>query len=251
MSTVVLLHGSGQGPASWVRVKQTLEAEREHVLTPSMLGYSPSPPAEPGYSLEREVEHLAQALTGVESFHLVAHSLGAMFALHLAARRPARILSLTLVDPVVVSLLRRYDESGYAEMDAQYQAFMAALPDTETAAQRFVDHWNGAGTWRSLPDRARQAMRSMVPKIELEMVAARTDTSLHESLFGAAPPACVIVGGRTLVAARAGARILAELLETPKREIADAAHMLPLTHSADVAALVLERVRSVAPPNSG
>jgi pimeloyl-ACP methyl ester carboxylesterase len=209
-----------------------------------MLGYAASPPAEPGYSLEQEIEHLARALAGVESFHLVAHSLGAMFALHLAARRPARVLSLTLVDPVVVSLLRRYDEAGYAEMDAQYQAFMTALPDIETAAQRFVDHWNGAGTWRSLPDRARHAMRSMVPKIELEMIAARTDTSLHESLFRAAPPSCVIVGGKTLLAARASARILAESLKTPEREIAEAAHMLPLTHAADVAARVLERVRS-------
>lgn len=244
MSTVVLLHGSGQGPASWSRVKQALEAEKEQVLTPSMLGYSPLPPADPGYSLEQEVEHLAQALTGVESFHLVAHSLGAMFALHLAARRPARVLSLTLVDPVVVSLLRRYDEAGYAEMDAQYQAFMTALPDTEAAAQRFVDHWNGAGTWRSLPDRPRQAMRTMVSKIEFEMIAARTDTSLHESLFRAAPPSCVIVGGNTLLAAQASARILAELLETPAREIAKTAHMLPLTHAANVAAMVLERVRS-------
>jgi pimeloyl-ACP methyl ester carboxylesterase len=209
-----------------------------------MLGYSASPPPEPGSTLEQEVEHLTRALAPAEPFHLVAHSLGAMFALHLAARRPGRVLSLTLVDPVVVSLLRRYDEAGYAEMDAQYQAFMMALPDIETAARRFVDHWNGAGTWRSLPDEARHAMRSMVPKIELEMMAARADTSLHESLFRAAPPSCVIVGGKTLLAARASARILAELLKTREWEIAEAAHMLPLTHAADVAGGVLERLRS-------
>ena len=57
-----------------------------------------------------------------------------MFSLHLAARLPERVLCLTLVDPVVVSLLRRYDEAGCAEMDAQYQVFMTALPDTENAA---------------------------------------------------------------------------------------------------------------------
>jgi pimeloyl-ACP methyl ester carboxylesterase len=128
-------------------------------------------------------------------------------------------------------------------MDAQYQAFMTALPDTEAAAQRFVDHWNGAGTWHSLPLRPRQGMMSMVPKVELEMIAARTDTSLYESLFRTAPPSRVIVGGKTLLAARASARILAELLKAPQREIAEAAHMLPLTHPAEVATLVLERVR--------
>lgn len=240
---IVLLHGSGQGPMSWARVRLALEAAHAEVLTPPMLGYHAAPPAEPGYSVEQEVDHLAKAVAGLESFDLVAHSLGATFALHLASRAPRRVRSLTLVDPVVVSLLGRYDAAGYVEMEAQYQAFMTALPDAEAAAQRFVDHWNGAGTWRSLPDKARGAVRAMVPKLELEMRAARGDTALHEALFQVRPPARVIVGSKTLVAARATARVLAELLQAPQHELADAAHMLPLTHAAEVSALVLEQVR--------
>ncbi len=42
----------------------------------------------------------------------------------------ARVARLTLLDPVVVSILRvPGEEAALAEMEAQYQRFMDALPD--------------------------------------------------------------------------------------------------------------------------
>jgi hypothetical protein len=55
---------------------------------------------------------------------------------------------MTLIDPVVVSVLRdQGEEAGYAEMEAQYQRFMGSLPDQTKAARVFVEHWSGKGAW--------------------------------------------------------------------------------------------------------
>jgi len=55
--------------------------------------------------------------------HLVAHSLGAMFGCYLLGALGPRVTRLTLVDPVIVSVLRETGENeGYAEMEAQTSA---------------------------------------------------------------------------------------------------------------------------------
>ena len=98
--------------------------------------------------------------------------------LHLRRALGSRVTRMTLIDPVVVNVLRdQGEEASYAEMEEQYQRFMGGLPDQTKAARVFVEHWSGKGAWESIGERARSVITSLVPKLRLEMISARCDTT--------------------------------------------------------------------------
>jgi pimeloyl-ACP methyl ester carboxylesterase len=69
-----------------------------------LLGFGQSPkPANCMYRLKDHVEAIETSLIepqNLSSFHLVAHSMGCIIALALAAKHPTRVKSITLVAPV-------------------------------------------------------------------------------------------------------------------------------------------------------
>ncbi|ADO69885.1 alpha/beta fold hydrolase [Stigmatella aurantiaca] len=240
-SAIVLLHGSANGSYSWGRVRNALIAAGKNVFAPDMLGYGSSRPPGPAYGIEEEVAHLKQAVEGqgIGRFHLVAHSLGSMFGLHLRRALGERVTRLTLIDPVVVSVLREQGEAaGYAEMEAQYQGFMGEAEPT-SAARFFVEHWSGRGTWSAIGDRARAVIVSLVPRLRLEMQITRSDPTGLAFFAEAPPPTEILMGEKTLVAPRATARQLARAFHAASVVVPEAAHMIPLTHPEAVVRAVL------------
>ena len=156
---------------------------------------------------------------------------------------------MTLVDPVLVSVLREYGEDdAYAEMEEQYQRFMSLSADHEAAAHFFVDHWSGAGAWAAMGARGRAMVASLVPTLRLEMTATRSDTATLTWLAESPPPTSILVGERTLLAPRAAARLLGTALEAATIVVPGAAHMIPITHPQAVAEAVRREV--VAPNQS-
>lgn len=229
---LVLLHGSGNGSWCWKKVSAALAARGDDALTPEMLGYGASPNPSEHWSFAEETDHLRQLVdaSGAQSVHLVAHSLGATFGLYLLRALGERVGRITLVDPIVVSVLREtQEEAGFAEMEDQYQRFMAVSEPTD-AARVFVEHWSGEGTWPYLGDRARRSIIEAVPKMRLEMAASRGDATVLADLLTFRPQATVLVGERTRVAPQAVARQLARALGVPVTTVAGAGHMIPVTH---------------------
>jgi len=85
---------------------------------------------------------------------------------------------MTIVEPVVVSILReRGEEAVAAEMEKQYQRFMSLSNDPEAAAQFFVEHWSGPGAWDVMGRRGRATVAALVPKLRLEMTMTRSDAA--------------------------------------------------------------------------
>jgi pimeloyl-ACP methyl ester carboxylesterase len=241
---IVLLHGSANGSFSYRAIKSALTQAGKTVFAPDLIGYGDAPKASPNYGIREEVGHLANFLEerSVREFHLVAHSLGAMIGLHLARALRGRVTRLTLIDPVVVSVLRAPgEETALAEMEAQYGRFMDALPDNERAACAFVEHWSGAGTWDAIGQKAHAVLASLAPKIRLEMISARTDLTDLAALTEFRPHVTtVMVGEKTLVAPRATARLFAGALGGKTVIVPGAAHMIPLTHPTAVVDAVIE-----------
>jgi pimeloyl-ACP methyl ester carboxylesterase len=236
-NVIVLLHGSANGSRLWRRVQSGLTSLGFNVFAPDMLGYGEAPAPSDIYSIQEEVAHLVRAfdLQGVGTMHLVAYSLGSMIGLHLRRALGARVTRMTLIDPVVVSVLREPgEEAGYAEMEEQYRRFMDSLPDQRKAARVFVEHWSGKGAWESIGERARSVIASLVPKLRLEMIAARSDTTGVAFFAESPPPTTILIGEETLVAPRATARQLAPALRAETLIVLRAAHMIPLTHAAAV-----------------
>ena len=98
--TILLLHGNAESGASWYRWVPVL-ARRFRVLRPDMRGFGQSTPMPRDFpwSLDRIIEdysRLADTL-GIGRFHLVGAKIAGVIARAFAARRPERVLTLTVV----------------------------------------------------------------------------------------------------------------------------------------------------------
>ena len=83
---------------------------------------------------------------------------------------------------------------------------------------------------------------SLVPKLRLEMIGARSDTAGVEFFAESAPPTTILIGEKTLVAPLATARQLAPVLQAKTFIVPGAGHMIPLTHVAAVVDAVQREV---------
>jgi pimeloyl-ACP methyl ester carboxylesterase len=98
---LLCIHGLGGSSNTWTPLLAALSNFK--VIRPDLPGSARSTlPAEPlsieGYAASLEV---LLASLGVESVHVMAHSLGTVVAQHLAVRNPGKIKSLALFGPLV------------------------------------------------------------------------------------------------------------------------------------------------------
>lgn len=93
---IVLVHGTGGSSRYWENLLPHLSGRR--IVAPDLLGFGRSPWPDVDYTVGLHVDALADALAGEDGgVHLVGHSLGALLAVELAARDPAKVRALTLV----------------------------------------------------------------------------------------------------------------------------------------------------------
>lgn len=97
---VVLLHGLGSSSADWPEQQAVLQA-RHRVVAVDLPGHGGSPLPPGRLTIEGMARDVAALLApmGEEPAHVVGLSLGACVALRLALQSPARVHTLTLVNP--------------------------------------------------------------------------------------------------------------------------------------------------------
>lgn len=96
---VVCLHGvTGRG-AGWHRLAERCLANHR-VLAPDLIGHGASP-YEPPWSISEHLETIVAAV-GVQPAAWIGHSFGGRLAFELAARRPALVERLVLLDPALL-----------------------------------------------------------------------------------------------------------------------------------------------------
>ena len=99
-STVLMLHGNAESGLAWYAWTPRL-ARRFRVVRPDMRGFGRSSPMPRDYpwSLDRLIGDFCDLMDhlGVQRFHLVGAKIGGTIARAFAARRPERIITLTVV----------------------------------------------------------------------------------------------------------------------------------------------------------
>jgi pimeloyl-ACP methyl ester carboxylesterase len=250
---IVLLHCSSGSSGAWAPVMNHL-AQDYRVLAPDLLGYGRTAPWPRDAPLGPDAElGVVEALLDVAGrpAHLVGHSYGGTVALRAARRFPRRVASLTLIEPVAFHLLRRADEpDGWREIAALAERHLALVGEGRDAeaAEAFVSYWTGPKAWQRMPDAARDSAVRTAAKVAAEwrlMFAAEDD---RDAVAGMDAPTLLICGGRTRTPARRVVQVLRRALpHAPYHEIADAGHMSPLTHPADIAEAIRRHVVSINP----
>jgi 3-oxoadipate enol-lactonase len=98
--TILMLHGNAEGSLAWYAWVPKL-ARAYRVVRPDMRGFGESTPMTRDYdwTLDRLIEDFCQLMDhlGIARFHLVGAKIGGTIARAFAARRPERLITLTVV----------------------------------------------------------------------------------------------------------------------------------------------------------
>ncbi len=248
--TVLLLHATASAGAQWQALAETLRSGWR-VVAPDLYGYGESDPW-PGHALFALAEEaaLADAVLadiGRGRLHLIGHSYGGAVALRFAMQQPERLQSLTLIEPVAFHLLRE-ETPRPANRDlfievmevAALVSGAAASGDYRRAMARFVDYWNGKGTWLRVKPELQAALARHTPKVALDFWATTTETTPRAAYERIAVPTLILSGSCSPRPTRRIAELLAQSLPDSRLQtIEGAGHMLPLTHKEAVNAAVL------------
>lgn len=251
---VICLHCSTGSSRQWRSLAASLAAtlgRHYRVIAPDLLGYGDNPPWRPGQTadLATEVRRLAPLLLAAAGpVDVVGHSFGAAVAVKLALAHPERVRSLTLYEPVLFGLLRgdRHAAEALHEIDAMSAVVGGALEDgdVETAARRFIDFWSEHGTWQSMPEARRAAVRERIHKVGADFAALMADQTTPSELARLAVPVLCLSGARSPAVARRLVQVLASTLPNATVRCLDrAGHMGPLTHANETNPCIAEFIR--------
>lgn len=239
-STVMLIHSSGIGPAMWRAYQEPL-GDGHRVVTPALLGYSPSdlvPRGSTGLTA-RDLEGLGALLAAEPGpVHLVGHSYGGFLAARLALAQPEKVATLALLEPVMFGALRLADDPVAEEDLSVFQANRwfedVATAGSERWMELFVDYWNQAGAWQGLPPSQKAVFLAAGWKVFEEVRAVLHDPWPFAD-YRFAMPTLLLRGGRSTKAARQVVAHLAAMNPSARTvELPLAGHMFPVTHWRDV-----------------
>lgn len=249
----VCLHGSASSARQWLQLEETLEP---HVRTiaPCLIGYGPVPFTQgKNLRLDDEAENVIRQvaqMTGKTNgpLHLVGHSYGGAVALQLALRYPDRVASLTLYEPAQFLLLFADGLRSSAAQEIRSVA-LRVVAGTQSpwgrhkAARVFIDYWNGAGAWRSIPFKRQRRLARLVPKVAAEFGAIASAGVSADDFAALGIPVRLISGSRTRRTACEVTKQLAAILPDVEHiEIPGMTHMAPCTHPERINPIFSEHV---------
>ncbi len=248
------LHCSGASGRQWRKLREQAAGEI-HLIAPDLYG-TPSVghwSGQHAFSLADEAERVLSLPDLAQGrFHLVGHSYGGGVALKLATMVPNRIASLVLYEPSAFHLLRLLGPRGRAAFgEIRWVAKAAAdgllSGNYQAGAARFVDYWNGEGSWAAMKPELKAEMVRYLPKACLDFLALFEEDTPRSAYRAFRFPVLVMVGEFAPAPTRVVAEGLAALIPGSASErIMDAGHMGPLTHSEVVNNLVMAHIAAAA-----
>lgn len=103
----------------------------------------------------------------------------------------------------------------------------------------FIDYWNGAGKWASLPPGMQAAMAASVRVVAQDFMALFSEPTRLQDLGGLQTPTLIVNGLRSPEPAQRIATLLEATLPSVERcTLPDAGHMIPVSHAKQLAGLI-------------
>jgi len=173
--------------------------------------------------------------------HLIGHSFGGTAALRLAVERPDLVNRLTLIEPVYFAAAKGAAEHALHAKD--FRPFVGAMltGDEARAAEIFNDLW-GETAWSDMPARMQAKLTQRIHLIVAGGAAIEEDAAgitAAAQLGGLDIPVTLIRGADTQpVIAAIHQALLDRIPHATDHVVAGAAHMVPMTHMSEVAAII-------------
>jgi pimeloyl-ACP methyl ester carboxylesterase len=243
--SVIALHCSLGSRHQWARLADDLGPSCRFIA-PDLSGYGDAKPVDMPMTLEDEVDRLGAAIESAgEPFHLVGHSYGAAVAFKIASmpRYAMRLRSLTLIEPVLPTLLKESSADRrlhdlFAQLAGKVYADLWHGMYLE-AVDRFTAYWNGSGPAGQLSAEARLRMMERIEKVAYDFNAVLSEDDVTFAAAAIGVPTLLISGGLSPYLTQRIAGRLASLIEgSEAHHFPAAGHMLPLTHARLVNPLI-------------
>ncbi|MGB8402377.1 alpha/beta fold hydrolase [Bradyrhizobium sp.] len=239
-SCIVALHCSLGSGRQWTRLTAEL-GDRYRMIAPDISGYGSNPGgAELPTTLAQEVDDLCDRLEEAEGpIHLVGHSYGGGIAFRIATASPfaGRVRSLTLIEPVLPTLLcdddgdRRLHDRFKSLAHQVYQNLCDGL--VLEALEKFTAFWNGSGPAEPLSANTWLRMIEHANKLAFDFTAALGEADVKSRAAALRVPTLLFSGGLSpIMTQRIVERLAAIIAGADARHLPAAGHMLPITHAA-------------------
>lgn len=227
---VLLLHGVGLRAEAWNAQIDALKGQFS-VTAPDMPGHGESSLFAHVPTLVDYSDRIAVALA--EPAFVVGHSMGAMIALDLASRYPQRVLGVVALN----AIFRRSPVAAQAVQSRAASLDGESIADPSATLRR----WFG-----DAPSRESQACRRWLSDVSpagykaAYTVFAKADGPSEDALAALHSPSLFATGSDEPNSTPAMSLAMAALAENSQSlVIANAAHMMPMTHATDVNAALL------------
>jgi pimeloyl-ACP methyl ester carboxylesterase len=234
--TVVLMHGIFALKEHWVDMSRQL-ADDYHVVILDLPGFGENSRLDPtAYAFAQQVENTREALDaiGIDSFHVVANSMGAHIAAQMAMSQPDRVKSISFVgSPVgVASPIESDMEQAIARgitplvvtSEAEYDARMQWLFPVAPFLPRPI-----ARTWS-----ADEVSHAQLNRQIWEVVGGSMTPRLDKMAPMITQPSFIIWCDQDRIFHVSGARVLADILPNSTLTIAtDCGHLPMLDRPAE------------------
>lgn len=196
---VLCLHSSGLSAFQWKRLADKVRDHR--FLCPDFLGCGSSPPSPNGldFSYHEDVRQVVALLDEIaEPVILLAHSYGGFIGLKSALQRPEQVRAMGFYEPVLWGGLASFRgvpiDQVVARFDPEGYLLNRELAGTVTWMERFIDYWNGQGSYAAMTEPQRRPMFAMAEKLWAEVKEVVIDRTPHTEYETLTQPTLILHG---------------------------------------------------------
>lgn len=244
----IALHSSQSSGRQWRMLEKQFLArpafKQLNLSMPDLVGYGSGTSlaelnlSDTDFYLADEYNQLQAQQGGlVAPYILIGHSFGGALALHWARCFPEQVKALILYEPVAFHVLSK-DEAAFKEIN-EVAAGLAERTLAEGCAH-FVDYWNHAGYFETLPANIQALMVQQQVKVQADFHALLHEPATLEDYQKLACPVHLYIGRESPMSSRQVAKKLAAVLPRCELKEVQAGHMGPITHANQVTPLLLD-----------
>jgi pimeloyl-ACP methyl ester carboxylesterase len=251
-SCIIALHCSLNSGRQWKQLAE-LANGTHRFISPDLSGYGNNRTNfDMPTTLALEVGFLKEQLDAVaEPIHLIGHSYGGAVAFKIATapELAARVRSLTLIEPVLPTLLK--ENAADQRLHDRFAALgHAVCVDIWNGAQieaveKFTAFWNGSGPSERVSGKALARMLEHIEKVAFDFCAILGEEGVTVAAETISIPTLLFSGGLSPYLTQRIVGRLASIIPCAQAEHLPAAgHMLALTHGEILNETIMRHVTS-------